>query len=213
MVRFTDRREAGRRLGERLATEALHDPVVLGLPRGGVPVAAEVATALRAPLDVIIVRKLGVPFHRELAMGAIAEEGVRLLDEDLVARLRVPRDEVAAVEREERGLLEERVARLRRGRRRLPLVGRAAVIVDDGLATGATARAASLAARRLGAARVVVAAPVGPPDAARRVPEADEVVCLVEPREFHAVGAHYEQFEPTTDDEVIAVLEAAATSE
>jgi putative phosphoribosyl transferase len=207
--RFTDRVEAGRRLAERL--EGMRGPgvVVLGLPRGGVPVAAEVAEALDAPLDVIVVRKLGLPFQPELAMGAIGEGGARMVDEDLVAQARVSADELRSVEQRERSLLESRVRRLRRGRPRVELRGRTAIVVDDGIATGSTARVACAVARHLGAARVVLAVPVGPAGTAHRVPEADEVICLVEPRDFVAVGVHYRDFAPTTDDEVIVLLDAA----
>ena len=179
--RFTDRVDAGRRLAERLMGLRGHGVVVLGLPRGGLPVAAEVAQALEAPLDVIVVRKLGVPFQPELAMGAIGEEGAQTVDEALVARTGVSSDELRSVEQRERSLLESRVTGLRRGRRRVDLRGRTAIIVDDGIATGSTARVACAVARHLGALRVVLAAPVAPSGAAGRIPEADEVVCLVQP--------------------------------
>jgi putative phosphoribosyl transferase len=207
--RFPDRTDAGRRLAERLASWRSPETIVLGLPRGGVPVAAEVATALDAPLDVIVVRKLGIPYQPEVAMGAIGEGGARVLDEELVARAGVTEAELDAVERRERANLEARVARFRGGRDRLDLTGRTAIIVDDGIAMGATATAASLVARQLGAARVVVAVPVGGPDAADRVGDADEVVCLLQPPGFHAVGSFYRDFRQTTDDEVVALLAAA----
>jgi putative phosphoribosyl transferase len=206
---FTDRVDAGRRLASRLSELRGPDVVVLGLPRGGVPVAAEVAEALDAPLDVIVVRKLGLPFQPELAMGAIGEEGARMVDQALVARTRVRDDELRSVEQRERSLLESRVSRLRRGRRRVDLHGRTAIIVDDGIATGSTARVACAVARHLGATRVVLAAPVGPHGAAGRIPEADDVICLIQPHDFVAVGAHYRDFGPTTDDEVIVLLDAA----
>ena len=220
-VMFDDRQDAGRRLAALLVERGLGEGgrsegarglgdggrvVVLGLPRGGVPVAAEVAAALRAPLDVIVVRKLGFPFHPEMAMGAIGEGGVRVLDEQLVARFGVSREEVAAVERAEAATLADRVARFRGDRPRLDLTGRTAVIVDDGIATGATASAAAHVARALGAARVVVAAPVGAPDAVRRVEGADEVVCVEQPEDFAAVGAHYRTFGQTPDEEVAEIL-------
>ena len=159
---FADRVDAGRALAGELAHLQHEDVVVLGLPRGGVPVAYEVAEALGKPLDVIVVRKLGVPFQPELAMGAIGEGGTQVLDRSLVARLGVTETELQIVERRERAILEDRVARLRRGRRRLDLTGRVAVVVDDGIATGATARVACQVARSLGAALVVLAVPVAP---------------------------------------------------
>ena len=206
MYVYENRVEAGRRLGEALARMRLTDPVVLGLPRGGVPVAAQVAQRLGAPLDVIVVRKLGVPSQPELAMGAIGEGGVRVLDERIIRAAHVGPERLAAVEEEERAVLQERVARLRGGRPGKDLTGRTAVLVDDGIATGATARVACLVARALGAARVVVAVPVGPPDIEGRMPEADQVVCLDKPWAFRAVGAAYEDFHPTSDDEVERIL-------
>jgi putative phosphoribosyl transferase len=209
MVVFEDRVDAGTRLARELDFLRSEDVVVLGLPRGGVPVASVVAEALDAPLDVIVVRKLGVPFQPELAMGAIGEGGVRVLDRHLVARARITDEEIDAVERRERAVLDSRVDRLRRGRPRVDLHGRVAVIVDDGIATGATARAACQVARRLGAARVVLAVPVAPAHTAARLPEADEVVCVSAPEHFMAVGAHYVDFSPTSDDEVVALLDRA----
>lgn len=208
---FRDRTDAGRRLGAALLERPWADVVVLGLPRGGVPVAAEVAAALEAPLDIIVVRKLGVPFQPEVAMGAIGEDGTQLLDEDFVARLHLNRAEVERVEERERRMLEERIARLRAGRRRVDLSGRTALIVDDGIATGATAAAASGVARRLGAARVVVAVPVAAPDSVARVTGsgADEVICLDEPYDFRAVGMYYQDFGQTPDAEVIELLSRA----
>ena len=203
---FRDRTDAGRRLAGHLASRRAPDVVVLGLPRGGVPVAAEVAAALGAPLDVIVVRKLGIPYQPEVAMGAIGEGDVRVLDDALVAQAGVTPAELDAVERRERATLESRVERFRAGRKRLDLTGRTAIIVDDGIATGATATAAARVARALGAARVVIAAPVGGPDATRRVDGADEVICLIQPPGFHAVGSYYRDFQQTSDDEVAALL-------
>ncbi len=185
--------------------------MVLGLPRGGVPVAFEVASALHAPLDVIIVRKLGVPYQPELAMGAIGENGVRVLDDRVVRSAGVDPREVDDIERIERSELARRVARLREGHRPIPLVGRTVVIVDDGIATGSTARAACRVARALGATRVLVAAPVGPADAAERLaPDADDVICLTQPAHFAAVGQVYRDFSQTSDAEVEHVLARAA---
>lgn len=209
MVVFDDRVDAGMQLARELRPLRGQDVVILGLPRGGVPVAAVVAEALDAPLDVIVVRKLGVPFQPELAMGAIGEGGVRVLDRRLVARARITDEEIEAVERRERAVLDARVARLRRGRPRVDLHGRVAVIVDDGIATGATARAACQVARHLGAARVVLAVPVAPAHTAANLAEADAVVCVSAPERFMAVGAHYVDFSPTSDDEVVALLDRA----
>ena len=209
MVVFADRREAGALLARELDALRGQDVVVLGLPRGGVPVASVVAEALDAPLDVIVVRKLGVPFQPELAMGAIGEGGVRVLDRRLVERAKVSDEQIAEVERRERAVLDARVERLRRGRPRLDLRGRVAVIVDDGIATGATARVACQVARRLGASRVVLAVPVAPAHTAANFPEADAVVCVSAPEHFRAVGGHYVDFSPTSDDEVVALLDRA----
>lgn len=206
--RFRDRADAGRRLAARLAAEPLGDAVVLGLPRGGVVVAAEVAAALGAPLDVIVVRKLGLPEAPEVAMGAIGEGGVRLLDHDLIRRLGVGDAQVAAVIRAEQRVLADRLRRFRVG----PppdLRGRTALVVDDGIATGATAAVACRVARRFGAARVVVAAPVGAPDAVAALRDADSVVCLVQPASFDAVGRWYTRFPPTSEAEVADLLHAA----
>jgi len=204
MVEFADRVDAGCRLAEQLEYLRGQDGVVLGLPRGGVPVAFEVARALNLPLDVIVVRKLGVPGQPELAMGAIGEGGVRVL----LGRPYVTQELLRAVETRERALLEADVAVLRRGRQRLSLTDRIAVIVDDGIATGSTARVACEVARQLGAAKVVLAVPVAPAGTLRTLPGADEVVCVV-PHLFWAVGNHYRDFSPTSDDEVIVLLEAA----
>lgn len=210
MFEFVDRTDAGRRLGQRLASFRGRDVVVLALPRGGVPVAFEVAKALDAPLDVIVVRKLGVPFQPEVAMGAIGEDGVRVLDARVLSLARVTEEDLRTVERKERGLLERRLARYRQGRERLALDGRTAIIVDDGIATGSTARAACQVARHLGAARVVLAVPVAPARTVASFKEADDVVCLASPRDFQAVGYYYHDFSPTEDDEVVRLLDAAA---
>jgi putative phosphoribosyl transferase len=209
MVVFADRVDAGRHLAHAVQHLAGEDLVVLGLPRGGVPVAAEVARALDAPLDVIVVRKLGVPFQPELAMGAVGEGGVRVVDDDLVRRLGISAAEVRTVEDRERRTVEHRAALLRRGHAAVDLVRRTALVVDDGLATGSTARVACHVARQLGARRVVLAVPVGPRDARGRVPEADEVVVAATPHPFVAVGNHYRDFTATTDSEVVDLLEAA----
>jgi putative phosphoribosyl transferase len=207
--RFADRREAGRRLAELLGDRATAAPVVLGLPRGGVPVADEVARALGAPLDVLVVRKLGLPRRPEVAMGAIGEEGAEVVNDDVVGLGRVSRSEFAAVERRERAELEARVRRFRGGRPPLPLTGRTVIVVDDGVATGATARVACRVARARGASRVVLAVPVGAPDALATIPEADEIVAVSAPPNFMAVGMHYVDFRQTEDAEVTRILDAA----
>ncbi|MEN2738721.1 phosphoribosyltransferase family protein [Microbacterium sp. X-17] len=203
---FADREDAGRRLGAHLRDVGITASVVLGLPRGGVPVAAAVAAVLNLPLDVIIVRKLGLPTYPEVAMGSIGEGDVRLLDLTLIGEVGVTLAELAAVERRERETLERRAVTLRGGRPRRDLTGQTVLIVDDGIATGATASAACLVARRLGAAHVIVAAPVGGPDAGVRVSGADRVVCLEQPAGFQAVGAFYRVFDQTTEDEVVRLL-------
>ncbi|ANJ26546.1 phosphoribosyltransferase [Agromyces aureus] len=211
---FEDRRDAGRRLAALLrehGRDAWARPVVLGLPRGGVPVAAEVADSLAAPLDVLVVRKLGLPFREEVAMGAIGEEGARVLNDDVVALGGVDARTLAAVERRERAELEARVRRFRGDAPPIELAGRTAIVVDDGVATGATARVACLVARARAAASVVLAVPVASPDAAVGLvgsPAIDELVCLSTPAGFMAVGQYYLDFTQTTDAEVQALLAA-----
>ena len=210
MKLFDDRVDAGRQLAQRLDSFCGRDVVVLGLPRGGVPVAFEVAKALQAPLDVLVVRKLGVPFEPELAFGAIGEDGVRVLNDSVVREAHLDGDEMDAVERKQRIELRRRAERFHRGRDRISLTGRTGVIVDDGIATGATARAACQVARTHGASRVVLAVPIGPDDiVARFAGYADEVVCLETPAFFFAVGQGYRNFTQTSDDEVIALLDRA----
>ena len=209
---FIDRIDAGSRLAALLRSRPrAGDVVVLGLPRGGVPVAAEVAASLHAPLDVLVVRKLGVPMQPELAFGAIGEHGVRVINEALVRSARLTDDEVATAERRERGELDQRVVRYRDGRAPIPLAGRTAVIVDDGVATGSTARAACLVAREQGASHVVLAVPVAPRGWTSRLGDvADELVSVDTPRDLYAVGQFYVDFSATTDDEVRDCLLRAA---
>ncbi|WP_415947174.1 phosphoribosyltransferase family protein [Streptomyces sp. KLOTTS4A1] len=207
---FMDRRDAGRQLADRLAHFEGSEVVVLGMPRGGVPVAAEVAGALGAPLDVCLVRKLGVPYQPELGMGAIGEGGVRVINDDVVRAAQVTADELSRVEARERDVLERRARRYRGGRAPVAIEGRAVLLVDDGVATGSTARAACRIARARGAARIVLAVPVAPHDwTARLGGDADEFVCLHSPRNFHAVGQFYIDFSQTDDDEVVACLQEA----
>lgn len=207
---FADRTDAGRRLADRLGHLGDRAVVVLGLPRGGVPVAALVAERLAAPLDVLVVRKLGFPRQPELALGAIGEGGVRLVDDRAISAGHVTAAELRQIEEREARLLQERVGRLRSGRPRVGLQGRAAVVVDDGLATGWTARVACTVARRLGAARVLLAVPVASAAALDALPEADEVVCVQTPEPFRSVGLHYDDFTPTSEEDVIDLLDAAA---
>lgn len=204
---FENRAAAGRRLATQLRHLRSEDPVVLGLPRGGVPVAYEVAEALGAPLDVIVVRKLGVPVQPELAMGAIGEDGVRILDPDVLRILQVPASELATVEARERAELERRARRFRGVLGRVPLEGRTVVIVDDGVATGSTARAACHVVREHKAARLVLAVPVAPPDwSARLGSDADELVCVATPEPFCAIGRFYADFSQTSDQQVLACI-------
>jgi len=208
---FAHRAEAGRRLAALVARRCLDDVVVLGLPRGGMPVAAEVAAVLRAPLDVLPVRRLTAPSRPELAFGAIGEDGVRVINRAAVRSLRLNPDEIAAVEVRERAELVRLSRRYRDGGASLSLEGRTAVIVDDGVATGATAHAACLIARQRGAEGVVLAVPVAPRGWTRRLREvADDLICLDEPRRFYAVGQFYDDFPATTDEEVRGILRQAA---
>jgi predicted phosphoribosyltransferase len=210
---FPDRAEAGRFLATRLSKYSGRDDVIaLGLPRGGVPVAYEVARALRVPLDVFIVRKLGVPGFEELAVGAIASGGVRVLNEDVVRGLPNADEIIEAVTKRETEEVERREQKYRDGRPAPEICGRTVILIDDGLATGATMRAAVKALRQRGAAKIVVAVPVGPPETCREFEnEADEVVCASAPEFFQAVGQYYEDFSQTSDEEVRQLLASAAT--
>ncbi|MGN6606981.1 MAG: phosphoribosyltransferase [Jatrophihabitans sp.] len=209
-MRFADRADAGRRLGASVEAAGITGDgvVVVGLPRGSVPVADEVARAIGAPLDVVLVRKIRTPGQPELAAGAVGEAGVLVVDERL-ARLIGP-DEVRRGEKRARAELERAAARFRTEHPAAPLEGRTVVIVDDGVATGSTARAACQVVRARGAAEVVVAVPVGPPDVDTvLLPDADRVICPERPTDFVAVGQAYADFSQLDDDEVVAVLRAA----
>jgi putative phosphoribosyl transferase len=212
---FDDRGEAGRALAARLAPYAGRgDVVVLALPRGGVPVGYEVAAALGVPLDVLIVRKLGVPGHEELAMGAVAGGGVRVLDEQLIRVLRIPGELVERVTARERAEVERRERAYRGGRPAAAVRGKTVIVVDDGIATGATVRAAVAALRSMGAARIVVAAPVAPRSTVRELRRlADEVACVATPEPFEAISLWYGAFPQTPDEEVRALLARAAAGE
>ena len=204
---FSDRRDAGRQLAKLVGHLASPDTIVLGLPRGGVPVAAEVARALDAPMDVIVVRKLGVPGHEELAMGAIGEGGVKVLHAQVVGPLGITTDEIRTVERRETAELERRVEAFRGKGAATDITGRQVVIVDDGIATGSTIRAACQVARAKGAARVVIAVPVAPSGWEQRMGDvADELICVASPRRFGAIGAFYRDFRQTSDEEVTSLL-------
>jgi putative phosphoribosyl transferase len=209
---FADRSAAGRELAERLSHHAGRDDVVvLGLPRGGVPVAYEVALALSAPFDVLVVRKLGVPGHEELAMGAIASGGVRVLNDEVVAATGVEQSEIDAVAERERTELERRERAYRGDRDPVDVDGCTTIVVDDGLATGATMRAAVEALRERQAASIVAAVPTASPQSCADLGKiVDEMVCARTPEPFMAVGLWYRDFTPTSDDEVRTLLEDAA---
>ncbi|MCU1523252.1 MAG: phosphoribosyl transferase [Microbacteriaceae bacterium] len=205
---FEDRVDAGRRLAKAVLRYRGDATIVLGLPRGGVPVARQVADLLGAPLDVVGIRKLGSPRHPEFAVGAIGEDGVRVVAPDALSSMRVSEAELAQVEQRERAELARQMARFRAGRPRLDLAGKTAIVVDDGVATGATATAACRAVRQLGAEQIVLAVPVAPPDWVDTLAqEADVYVAVATPHPFWAVGEWYVRFGQTTDDEVIACLD------
>jgi putative phosphoribosyl transferase len=209
---YHDRHDAGKRLAAHLTNYANRsDVLVLALPRGGVPVAFEVANALHAPLDIFLVRKLGVPGHEELAMGAIATGGVRVVNDDIVRYLDVPGEVIDAVAADEERELERREG-LYRGRRPLPDVrARTVILVDDGLATGSTMRAAAAALRKQQPARIVVAVPVSAAETCEKFRmEVDEIICAATPEPFHGVGLWYEDFSQTTDQEVRDLLAESA---
>jgi putative phosphoribosyl transferase len=211
MAIFTDRRDAGKELARHLGHYAQRsDVVVLALPRGGVPVAYEVARALGAPLDIFLVRKLGLPGHEELAMGAIASGGVRVLSDDLIAALEVPQAVVDAVTRREQAELECRERAYRAGRSALDFRGKIVILIDDGLATGSSMRAAVAGVRAQQPARCVVAVPTAAPETCESFEhEVDDLVCAATPQPFYGVGLWYDDFEQVSDDEVRQLLAAA----
>ena len=214
-VIFEDREDAGRRLAERLLDLiGVEEFVILALPRGGVPVAAELAKALERPFDVLLVRKLGVPGHEEFAMGAIASDGVKVLSEAVISHLRLSAGQVDEVVRRETAELVRRERLYRRGRASPEVVGRTVVVVDDGIATGSTMFAAIELLRARHARRIIVAVPVAAPDTVARMRgKADAVVTVMEPAPFHAVGRWYESFGQITDEEVRALLEGMGMEE
>lgn len=210
---FADRAEAGRALGAALVRLNLHDPVVLALPRGGVPVGAEVAKALHAPLDLLLVRKIGASFEPELAVAAVVDAvgDDLVMDDELMAETGMSEAEVRERADEQRAEIARRRARYLGSRPRVPLAGRTVIVVDDGIATGTTVRAALKGLQRSGAAQIVLAVPVAPGDTLARLRgEVDRVVCLDEPMPFRAVGLHYVDFHQVEDDEVVSALAAAA---
>jgi putative phosphoribosyl transferase len=213
--RFADRAEAGKALAKELASRKLDDPVVLALPRGGVPVAAEIARALRAPLDLVLVRKIGVPFQRELAAAAVVDGGEPevVVNDDVVALAGVTQDYIAAQAQIELAEIERRRRVYLADRPRVPLDGRTLILVDDGIATGASVRAAIAALVRKSPKKLIVAVPVSPRDTVALVRgKVDEVVCLEMPEPFYAIGVHYRDFHQVRDEEVVELVRASATA-
>ncbi|HEX6229811.1 MAG TPA: phosphoribosyltransferase family protein [Solirubrobacterales bacterium] len=214
LVLFADRRDAGRRLAEALQRFRDAEPLVVALPRGGVPVGFEVAKALAAPLDILLVRKIGAPFNPEYGIGAIAEGGIRFIRSEDVELIGIPDEELEAVVGRETAELERRQRLYRGGREPLPVEGRTVILVDDGIATGGTAVAAGQALSARGAERVILAVPVAPPGTEERLGDAfDELVCLEQPEGFFGIGQFYVDFGQVGDEEVIAILEAAREPE
>jgi putative phosphoribosyl transferase len=212
MRRFSDRREAGRELAERVARLGLHDPVVLALPRGGVPVAAEVARALGAPLDLLLVRKIGVPWQQELAVAAIVDgdDPQLVIDEEVRRQAGVSDTYINDEAKEKLREIERRRALYLQGRAPVTVTNRTAIVVDDGIATGTTVRAALKALRQRKPAALVLAVPVAPPETIEDLTrEVDRIVCLEQPSPFHAIGLYYDDFHQVPDDEVLAALAAA----
>jgi len=208
-MRFRDRAEAGRQLARRLGHLLEREPVVVGLPRGGVPVAAEIARELKAPLDIVLVRKVGAPHRKELAAGAVGEDGITVENSFVLQGLGLSWEDLSDQVAKERAEVVRRAVSLRLDRERIALAGRTVVVVDDGIATGSTVVAAIRVVRGLGAREVVLAVPVAPADAIEQLDElADEVVCLQTPVQFSAVGQWFEDFRQVSDGEVRALLDA-----
>jgi putative phosphoribosyl transferase len=214
-MRFTNRASAGRLLARELLKLDLRAPVVYALPRGGLPVAFEVAEALKAPLDIVLVRKIGVPWQRELAAGAIADDAQNLVfNKDVIAEAGMQRRQVEEAAKVEIREIERRRALYLAGRSPVEVKGREAIIVDDGIATGATVEAAIMAVRRREPSRVIVATPVAPPDTVAELKAlANDVVCLATPEPFFAISAHYDDFRQLTDQDVVDVLRQAHSAE
>lgn len=213
---FKDRRTAGRALGDHLKKMGLADPVVLAMPRGGVPVAVEIALALHAPIDLVLVRKIGAPFQPELAAGAVVDgdKPEIVVNEEVVRLAGITRDYINDQAKDELAEIERRRHVYLEGRPRVPLEGRTLVLVDDGIATGASARAALAALRRKNPRKLILAVPVAPADTVERLKDdVDEVVCLATPEPFYAIGMHYDDFHQVPDDEVIRLLNEAAAAE
>jgi putative phosphoribosyl transferase len=210
-ARFADRRDAGRRLAALLTDLHCENPIVVGIPRGGMPVAAEIARALAAPLDLVLVRKIGAPGNPEYGIGALAEDDIVVIDEESVRRLRLDAAELDAVVGRARRELAERSARRYARRSRLALAGRTVLLVDDGLATGHSARAAARSLRERGAARVILAVPVAAPASVHELRRwVDHMVCVRTPADLWAIGLWYEDFSPTSEEEVEALLAESA---
>jgi putative phosphoribosyl transferase len=213
---FADRREAGRALAQRLLRFKDEQPVVLALPRGGVPVGFEVSRLLDAPLDLVLVRKIGAPFQPELAVGAVVDGGrpETVVNEAMVQEFQIPESYIAEEGQRQLEEIERRRELYLGGRTRVPVEGRTAIVVDDGIATGATMEAALHATRRANPKRLVLATPVAPPDTIERLrSQADEVICLATPRLFFAIGAFYEDFRQVSDEEVVDLLRGTTSSE
>lgn len=212
-MRFVNREDAGRRLGYNLALRTFDQPIVIGLPRGGIPVATEVADRLSAPLDLLVVRKLAYPLDPSVGMGAVAEGGMRIIDDDLVSRLDITPAQLEGVVADEEAELHRRTRWYRGARAPLPVEGRTVIIVDDGVATGLLARASVEILRRRGAGQVVVAIPVGPAETVHDLRNhADEVVCLHAPHTFASIRQWYDHFAPVGDDEVARLFAAHAST-